>query len=89
MPVPVPRGVPAQVRETTRPRATESVARSNTPHRDCLGFLHYDEGVGGRTFAIGDIHGDLAALKTLFRRVPASVASDTVVFPGGDGRSPP
>jgi serine/threonine protein phosphatase 1 len=38
--------------------------------------------VGGRTFAIGDIHGDLAALQTLFARLPALVADDTVVFLG-------
>jgi len=38
--------------------------------------------VGGRTFAIGDIHGDLAALKQLFTRLPPLVADDTVVFLG-------
>ena len=36
----------------------------------------------GRTFAIGDIHGDLAALATLFERLPDLVAGDTVVFLG-------
>ncbi|HSD86639.1 MAG TPA: metallophosphoesterase family protein [Kofleriaceae bacterium] len=36
----------------------------------------------GRTFAIGDIHGDLAALATLFERLPPLVADDTVVFLG-------
>jgi len=38
--------------------------------------------VGGRTFAIGDIHGDLAALTLLFSRLPGLAASDTVVFLG-------
>jgi serine/threonine protein phosphatase 1 len=38
--------------------------------------------VAGRTFAIGDIHGDLAALETLFQRLPTLEASDTVVFLG-------
>jgi serine/threonine protein phosphatase 1 len=38
--------------------------------------------VGGRTFAIGDIHGDLAALNRLFARLPTLVADDTVVFLG-------
>ncbi len=38
--------------------------------------------VGGRTFAIGDIHGDLAALTTLFARLPPMSAHDTVVFLG-------
>ena len=36
----------------------------------------------GRTFAVGDIHGDLAALATLFERLPPFVADDTVVFLG-------
>jgi serine/threonine protein phosphatase 1 len=39
-------------------------------------------GVGGRTFAIGDIHGDLAALNKLFARLPALETDDTVVFLG-------
>ena len=38
--------------------------------------------MGGRTFAIGDIHGDLAALNKLFTRLPTLVADDTVVFLG-------
>lgn len=38
--------------------------------------------MGGRTFAIGDIHGDLAALNKLFARLPNLVADDTVVFLG-------
>jgi serine/threonine protein phosphatase 1 len=38
--------------------------------------------VGGRTFAIGDIHGDLAALNKLFGRLPALATDDTVVFLG-------
>ena len=38
--------------------------------------------VPGRTFAIGDIHGDLAALQLLFRRLPELGADDTVVFLG-------
>lgn len=36
----------------------------------------------GRTFAIGDIHGDLAALDRLFTRLPAVTADDTLVFLG-------
>ena len=35
-----------------------------------------------RTFAIGDIHGDLAALQRLFERLPKLVETDTVVFLG-------
>jgi serine/threonine protein phosphatase 1 len=35
-----------------------------------------------RTFAIGDIHGDLDALEILFKRLPALDRSDTVVFMG-------
>ncbi len=38
--------------------------------------------VAGRTFAIGDIHGDLEALKTLFSRLPPMTAADTIVFLG-------
>ena len=38
--------------------------------------------MSGRTFAIGDIHGDLVALATLFDRLPPLVAEDTVVFLG-------
>ena len=38
--------------------------------------------MSGRTFAIGDIHGDLAALELLFSRLPDIVAGDTVVFLG-------
>ncbi|HEX2687445.1 MAG TPA: metallophosphoesterase [Kofleriaceae bacterium] len=38
--------------------------------------------MGGRTFAIGDIHGDLAALNKLLTRLPTLVADDTVVFLG-------
>jgi serine/threonine protein phosphatase 1 len=36
----------------------------------------------GRTFAIGDIHGDLAALDTLLARLPRMVEGDTIVFVG-------
>ena len=36
----------------------------------------------GRTFAIGDIHGDLAALDKLLTRLPAMTAEDTIVFLG-------
>ncbi|HEX5060808.1 MAG TPA: metallophosphoesterase family protein [Kofleriaceae bacterium] len=36
----------------------------------------------GRTFAIGDIHGDLASLAKLFERLPTLAADDTVVFLG-------
>jgi serine/threonine protein phosphatase 1 len=39
-------------------------------------------GVPGRTFAIGDIHGDLAALEILFQRLPEITSDDTVVFLG-------
>jgi calcineurin-like phosphoesterase family protein len=38
--------------------------------------------MASRTFAIGDIHGDLAALKTLFDRLPTFADGDTVVFLG-------
>jgi serine/threonine protein phosphatase 1 len=38
--------------------------------------------VAGRTFAVGDIHGDLAALRLLFERLPELTADDTVVFLG-------
>ncbi len=38
--------------------------------------------MAGRTFAIGDIHGDLAALQTLFGRLPPLVKDDSVVFLG-------
>ena len=38
--------------------------------------------VAGRTFAIGDIHGDLAALQLLFERLPTLATDDTVVFLG-------
>ncbi|HEX4451821.1 MAG TPA: metallophosphoesterase family protein [Kofleriaceae bacterium] len=38
--------------------------------------------MAGRTFAIGDIHGDLAAVETLFARLPALMPTDTVVFLG-------
>ena len=36
----------------------------------------------GRTFAIGDIHGDLGALEILFQRLPEITSDDTVVFLG-------
>jgi serine/threonine protein phosphatase 1 len=35
-----------------------------------------------RTFAIGDIHGDLEGLEKVFSRLPALDAADTVVFVG-------
>ena len=38
--------------------------------------------MAGRTFAIGDIHGDLTALQTLFERLPVLTGDDTVVFLG-------
>ena len=38
--------------------------------------------MAGRTFAIGDIHGDLAALAKLFERLPGLTTADTVVFLG-------
>jgi serine/threonine protein phosphatase 1 len=36
----------------------------------------------GRTFAIGDIHGDIHALRRLFDRLPGTTADDTIVFLG-------
>src|SRR5688572_14254311 len=36
----------------------------------------------GRTFAIGDIHGDLDALNKLMRRLPKLKSDDTVLFIG-------
>ena len=38
--------------------------------------------MAGRTFAIGDIHGDLAALETLLARLPALTTEDTLLFLG-------
>jgi serine/threonine protein phosphatase 1 len=38
--------------------------------------------VAGRTFAIGDIHGDLAQLEEMFERLPPLDADDTLVFLG-------
>jgi serine/threonine protein phosphatase 1 len=38
--------------------------------------------VAGRTFAIGDIHGDLASLLTLLERLPSLTRDDTLVFLG-------
>jgi serine/threonine protein phosphatase 1 len=38
--------------------------------------------VAGRTFAIGDIHGDLASLLTLLERLPPLTPEDTMVFLG-------
>jgi serine/threonine protein phosphatase 1 len=38
--------------------------------------------MSGRTFAVGDIHGDLAALQLLFERLPTFTSDDTVVFLG-------
>ncbi len=38
--------------------------------------------VPGRTFAIGDIHGDLAHLERLLTRLPSLTAEDTLVFLG-------
>jgi serine/threonine protein phosphatase 1 len=38
--------------------------------------------VGGRTFAIGDIHGDLEALNILLTRLPELGADDSLVFLG-------
>jgi serine/threonine protein phosphatase 1 len=36
----------------------------------------------GRTFAIGDIHGDIDALERIFERLPPLTGDDTVVFLG-------
>ncbi len=36
----------------------------------------------GRTFAIGDIHGDLEGLERVFSRLPVFEATDTIVFVG-------
>jgi serine/threonine protein phosphatase 1 len=36
----------------------------------------------GRTFAIGDIHGDLVRLRTLLPRLPSLTSDDTLVFLG-------
>jgi serine/threonine protein phosphatase 1 len=58
------------------------VVRTDTRDGDRSQFLHYDAWVVGRTFAIGDIHGDLTALQTLFERLPALSQDDTVVFLG-------
>ena len=38
--------------------------------------------MAGRTFAIGDIHGDLDTLRKLFGRLPAMSAADTIVLLG-------
>jgi serine/threonine protein phosphatase 1 len=38
--------------------------------------------MSGRTFAIGDIHGDLRQLKQLVRRLPSLKSEDTLVFLG-------
>jgi serine/threonine protein phosphatase 1 len=38
--------------------------------------------VSGRTFAIGDIHGDLDALLVVFQRLPEITSDDTVVLLG-------
>lgn len=38
--------------------------------------------MAGRTFAIGDIHGDYAALRALLSKLPKPDAEDTIVFVG-------
>src|SRR4051812_21036286 len=38
--------------------------------------------MAGRTFAIGDIHGDLVHLLALWDHLPATDADDTIVFLG-------
>ena len=38
--------------------------------------------MAGRTFAIGDIHGDVVALQTVLMRLPPLDAEDTIVFLG-------
>src|ERR1041385_2583849 len=72
----------ARATPSHRNPARSIVDRNDTWQRDRRGFLHYDGRVSGRTFAIGDIHGDLVALATLFDRLPELVADDTVVFLG-------
>lgn len=41
-----------------------------------LGFM------AGRTFVVGDLHGDIAALRTLVAKMPTLGADDTLVFLG-------
>ena len=36
----------------------------------------------GRTFAVGDIHGDIEALTRLLKRLPKMTADDTLLFIG-------
>lgn len=38
--------------------------------------------MANRTFAVGDVHGDLAALKKTFAKLPPLDATDTVIFMG-------
>jgi serine/threonine protein phosphatase 1 len=38
--------------------------------------------MAGRTFALGDIHGDLEALQRVMTRLPDLTSDDTVVFLG-------
>jgi hypothetical protein len=38
--------------------------------------------MAGRTFAIGDVHGDRAQLEVLLGRLPPLDAKDTIVFVG-------
>jgi serine/threonine protein phosphatase 1 len=71
----LPRFVPSQAKDLR-------VVITDTANRDRGRFLHYDARVAGRTFAIGDIHGDLTALQTLFERLPVLTRDDTIVFLG-------
>jgi len=44
--------------------------------------LWYRRAMAGRTFVVGDIHGDLDALRTVIAKLPLIDADDTVVFLG-------
>jgi serine/threonine protein phosphatase 1 len=71
----LPRVVPSQAHDSR-------VVILDTANRDRGSFLHYDGAVAGRTIAIGDIHGDLTALHTVFERLPVLDQGDTLVFLG-------
>jgi len=73
--------VPAAAGPSPGNDSAASVARTTTGARDCLGFLHYDAGVGGWLLAIEEMRGNLAELTTPPVCVPDAVAPPTVVFP--------